>query len=71
MDQDYNITDVQNFMQQAEAYLDGVPYVERYAWFGAYVEDVSSGYGKGLLVNVNGTGLSGAGIVFDNYTAPP
>ncbi|EME85822.1 uncharacterized protein MYCFIDRAFT_210333 [Pseudocercospora fijiensis CIRAD86] len=58
----YN-TDIatQNFLKNATAFLDAVPYVERYSWF----YDA-----PGYLINANGKGLSAQGVIYNSYTAP-
>lgn len=51
---------IQAFMKQAVAWLDTVPYVVRYAWFGNF---------PNYLLNPSGTGLSAQGVIYNNYTA--
>ena len=60
MDNTYSDSLVQSFMKQSVAWLDSVPYVKRYAWFGNY---------PGLLINSAGSALSVDGVIFNNYTA--
>jgi hypothetical protein len=51
---------VESFMQKVMSWLDGLSYVERYAWF----MDAAFSDGTGL-VNPNGATLSGRGVVYD------
>ena len=70
MDQDYYDPDVQTFIKASLAFLDNTTYVQRYAYFGAYPNDLGNNLGypasKGLLVNNAGTGLSAEGVIFNN-----
>jgi hypothetical protein len=68
MDQDYYDPDVQTFLKASLDFLDNTTYVQRYAYFGAYPGDLANNFGKGLLVNNAGTGLSAEGVIFNNYT---
>ena len=72
MDQDYYDPDVQTFIEQSLAFLDNTSHVQRYAYFGAYQNDLgtSKGYpaSTGLLVNNAGTALSAEGVIFNSYT---
>ncbi|KAF2497957.1 hypothetical protein BU16DRAFT_457143, partial [Lophium mytilinum] len=49
---------IETFMKAALTWLDGLSYVERYAWFMD---------GPGYLVNSNGSGLSPLGLIYDTY----
>ncbi|KAK5110820.1 hypothetical protein LTR62_005531 [Meristemomyces frigidus] len=51
----------QSFIKESISWLDAVPYVERYAYFGDFDD---------YLINSNGTGLSAQGVIYNNYTAP-
>jgi hypothetical protein len=71
MDQDYYDPDVQTFLKASMAFLDNTTYVQRYAYFGAYAGELQADdFGKGLLINNAGTGLSAEGVIFNNYTGP-
>ena len=51
----------QNFLKQAIPWLDAVPYVERYSYFGDF---------DGFLITPNTLNLSAQGVLYNNFTAP-
>ncbi|CZT23559.1 uncharacterized protein RCC_09273 [Ramularia collo-cygni] len=51
----------QIFLQQVMPWMDAVPWIERYSWFGNF---------PGYLINANGSGLSDQGSIYNSYTKP-
>lgn len=58
-DNPYTQAELQSFLAQIMPWLDQQAYVHRYAYF----YDAA-----GILLNSNASGLSGTGIVYNNYT---